>query len=237
MELYLLLAILILTIAILVLALAYYPLAVRLYRMKKSEAEEKDRTAAQVAQILDEARAMAQKIAQETGERFSQNLAKVVALTEESKQMLAGELEKISLKRQSELDRLSTKFLEEYQGLLEGRLSEDIKVLTNITVRINSQADQYLESFRQQLASEATAVTSQLQQKLAEQENTALKIAQKEIEDYKRYQMSQIAASALEKINLVSQEVIAKALSSSDHKELIMESLEKFAGTVQDAKA
>ena len=175
-------------------------------KSKKGPSPEKD-----VNAILEEAQVKGQKIIEDSHARAQKIVAEAGSFSADTKQKMLAQLDKVA---------------NDYQASYVG-LIEDAKVKTGELIRtlgedIKKEAHLEVEAMRDSLRREIEK--AQVATKVAIEEAYA-KVEQ-EIEGYKKKRFGQIDSEIFEIIRLVAEEVLGKTLSTKEHEDTIIKSLE-----------
>jgi F0F1-type ATP synthase membrane subunit b/b' len=121
----------------------------------------------------------------------------------------------------------TTMFSRELQSKLHKKAEEEIVELTNVFLELKntlvSKSQSMTEKLIEKLSKEAFKIYLQVLDPL----NLKTKEVEKELENYKRKKMEEIDHKIYQMVQEISKEVLGKAISLSDHEDLVLEALEK----------
>src|SRR5256885_315391 len=175
-------------------------------RKKKKELDQKETTAdTSYHQIVDTGLTKERKILEDATNEADQIISDAQYITQESKTSVDQALKKMAVTIQGEAADTAQGFTSSYQASLK---------------QLSGQSLNEFQEVAQQLEAD-------LQKQIKELHNTLLPNLEKEVEDYKQARLQHVEQITTRIIQKVSQEVFNKSLSVEDHRNLLIESLEK----------
>lgn len=169
-------------------------------------------TRERAAKIIDEANSKAIDIINKAN--LSENIASE-NFTEEIKHIASLQIE--------EFEKATSDFMKLYNLVLQDLKSKNIEVFQNVSkdIEVNTMAE--IKNFKESMES----LTSQSEKLVQKKIDSDYLIAKKEIQNYKEVEIKKIDQEIYELLEKVAKLVLGKALSLSEHEDLIRKSLEK----------
>lgn len=204
------------TVAFGLLVIALVVLYVRLSRKHQNVLEEKPKAKITPEQdintILLEAQQKGQKIIEESNNRAQKVVAQAGTFSAETKHKMLAQLDAVSKEYQAN-----------YLGLIEEARTKTGELIKMLGEDIKKEAHLEVEAMRDSLRQEIKK--AQVETKAAI-DQAYLRVEQ-EIKGYKQKRLEQVDKEIFEIIRLVSEDVIGKALSTKEHEETIIKSLDE----------
>ena len=204
-----------LTVAFALLLMALVILHLRLNRKYQAVLERKTvdtkKPQADLDKILSDAQKQGQKIISDANVRAQQIVGEAGTLSNESKQKML-----------SQLDAVARQYEANYQEIIKTAKTQTGELIAALGADIKKEAHLEVEAMREALRAEIAK--AQAATKAAVEET--YKRVEEEIKGYKTKRLSQVDTEIFEIISLVSEEVLGKAISTKEHEDLILKSLE-----------
>lgn len=198
------------------LAIALVVLYIRLSRKHRNVLEERPSTKVVEGQdinaILADAQKKGQKIIEDSHTRAREVVAQAGSFSTETKQKMLAQLDAVSKEYQAS-----------YLGLIEEAKTKTGELIKTLGDDIKKEAHLEIEAMRDSLRSEIEK--AQVETKAAIDQ--AYLRVEEEIKGYKQKRLEQVDKEIFEIIRLVSEDVIGKALSTKEHEETIIKSLDE----------
>lgn len=169
-------------------------------------------TRERAAKIIDEANSKAIDIVNKAN--LSENIAS---------ENFREEVKRIASLQIEEFEKATSDFMKLYSLVLQDLKSKNIEVFQNVSkdIEVNTMAE--IKNFKESMES-LTSQSEKLVQKKIDNDYLSVK---KEIQNYKETELKKIDQEIYAILERISKLVLGKALSLSDHEDLIRKSLEK----------
>ncbi|MCH7640754.1 hypothetical protein IID22_00950 [Patescibacteria group bacterium] len=175
-------------------------------KSKKEPGPEKDINA-----ILEEAQAKGQKIIEDSHTRAQKIVAEAGSFSADTKQKMLVQLDKVS-----------SEYRASYIGLIEDAKVKTGELIKTLGEDIKTEAHLEVEAMRDSLRREIEKAQAATKAAIDE----AYAKVERDIEGYKKKRLTQLDSEIFEIIRLVSEEVLGKTLSTKEHEDTIIKSLE-----------
>lgn len=187
--------------------------------LKKLEVQEK----VLKKHYLKQARIEAGEIVEEAGQEAIDILTASRTISDKDQTILDDVVKKIAQDQSAFLKESVTQLMQEFKTELQKVKNDNINTLTNVSKDIESNTSTELNDFIKVIEKETVASEKQVSKKIDDE----YKIVQSEIETYKQEQIKRIDTSIDELIKKISLEVLEKSITPADHKDIILQNLEK----------
>jgi hypothetical protein len=202
---------------ILILALCLITVVIYLSRTTKSLHAQKD------ADISDQTRAKAVKIIDDANNKALDIVSKVTLSTDAASENFKENLSRTSSTQIKEFEKATSDFTVLYSQILQDLKTKNIEVFQNASKDIEINTMEEIKNFKESMQK----LTSSSQKEVKKKIDTDYETSRKEIEDYKKEELRKIDSGIYELLEKITKEVLGKALSLSEHEDLIEKSLEK----------
>lgn len=212
--------------AILILALALVAVVFYLSRNMKvlhANLNMKDEAFQKNAGLLDEARAKAVKIIDDANNQALDIISKVTLSTDAASDNFKHELSQSSSTQIKEFEKATSDFTNIYSKILQDLKTKNIEVFQSVSKDIEDNTMEEIKNFKESMQKLTTLSQKEVKKKI----DTDYDTAKKEIDDYKTEELRKIDSGIYELLEKISKLVLGKALSLSEHENLIEKSLEK----------
>ena len=204
------------TIALALLLIATIATYASLLRKYKALLEEKSKLKAeaesQVDKIFQEVRQKAHQIIEESRQKATKIVGDAGVISNELKEKMLNELNKVS-----------AEYTKDYQGTLDAAKNESIKIISNMSKGITSEASHEIQAMRATLQQEVAKTHAETKKAIDE----VYKRVEEEIKVYKERKLKKVDEQALEIVKQVSSDVLGKAIDAKQHEELVIKALEE----------
>lgn len=216
--------------ALFVLAIALGAMAMSYSQMLKkfnTYQKEADELMSQVhkseADLLEDARIKAGKIAEDANKKAMEIIGSSNNLNTQGKKMLDEALDTLLKRQTSYFEKASADFLEAYKKELESLKQKNIEIVKNVSNNIEEDTVKEVEDFDNILQKETFAAQKIVEEKI-EKEYSA---AQQNVQNYKNEMLRKAEEEIYKILETVSKLTIGKSISFAGHEQLIIEALEK----------
>lgn len=212
--------------AILVLALALVAIVFYLSRVMKilhANFRMRDEAFQKNAGLLDEARNKAVKIIDDANNKALDIVNKVALSTDVVSENFNREISHISSSQIKEFEKATSDFIKLYSQILQDLKIKNIEVFQTTSKDIETNTMEEIKNFKESMQKLTTLSQEEVKGKI----NSDYEAAKKEIEGYKKEELQRIDLGIYELLEKTAKLVLGKALSLSEHEDLIEESLEK----------
>lgn len=156
-------------------------------------------------EVLNTALARERKILEDATKEATQILSNAQYVSDTSKQAVAQALDSITKNIQGQAGNIAQGFTENYQASLKTLSDQSLSNLNAITKNLEADLQNQLKEFHEKM----------------------LPGLEKQLEDYKQARIKHIEDTVNRVIGEVSQDVLGKAISMTDHENLVIQSLDK----------
>lgn len=156
-------------------------------------------------QIIENAHAKERKILEEASNQAKNITANTQAVSSSTKDLVNKALQQMAQDMQKEASTSSSNYLENHKNFLAQISDKSSTEFQNVVKRFEAELEAQMREFR----------------------STTLANIQKELEEYKNKRIKDADVKVNDAIKIVSQKVFNKAISKEDHKNLILEALDK----------
>lgn len=173
--------------------------------------------------LLDEARAKAINIIDEANNRALDIVGKVTLSTDAASEDFKKDLRHISSTQIGEFEKATTDFTKIYSQTLQDLKIKNIEVFQNVSKDIEINTMEEIKNFKESMQKLTTSYQEEVRKKI----DIDYEAAKKEVEVYRKEELEKIDSGIYEFLGKLSKLVLGKAISLSDHEDLIEKSLEK----------
>lgn len=202
---------------ILVLALALVAIVFYLSRITKTLHANPN------ANLLDTAGIKAIKIIDDANNQALDIVNKVTLSTDAASERFKEDLARVSSVQIKEFEKATIDFTNTYSQILQDLKTKNIEVFQNVSKDIETNAMEEIKNFKESMQKLTTLSQKEVREKI----DSDYEIAKKEIESYKKAELQKIDSGIYELLEKIAKIVLGKALSLSEHEDLIEKSLEK----------
>ncbi|MBI2613501.1 MAG: hypothetical protein HYW62_01920 [Candidatus Levybacteria bacterium] len=175
------------------------------------------------SESVDSARQKAVKIIDDANSKAMDIINKTNLSTNIASDNFNQEVKRIASLQIKEFEKATSDFLKLYTQILQDLKSKNIEVFQNVSKDIEVNTMTEIKNFIQSMG-ELTASSQKLVKKKIDADYLSVK---KEIETYKEEELKKVDQQIYELLEKVSKLALGKALSLSEHEDLIEKSLEK----------
>lgn len=175
------------------------------------------------ARLLDEARSKATKIIDNANNQALDIISKATLSANISSENFKQNLTKTSFMQIKEFEKASSDFTALYFQVLQDLKTKNIEIFQNISKDIESNTLQEVKNFKESIQKLTTLSQTEIRKKI----NTDYENLKIEVENYKKEKLQKVDQEIYEIMEKISKLVLGKALSLSEHEDLIEESLKK----------
>ncbi len=172
---------------------------------------------------FSDARQKATEIIDEANNKALDILSKTNLSTDIASENFNQEIKRIASSQIKEFEKATADFMKLYAQILQDLKSKNIEVFQNVSKNIEINTLGEIESFKESME-KLTSSSEKLVRKKIDIDYVTVR---KEIEDYREMELKKIDQEIYELLEKVSKLVLGKAVSLSEHEDLIQESLEK----------
>lgn len=211
---------------ILVLALALVAIVFYLSRITKTlhtNLNAKDEAFQKNANLLEEARIKALKTIDDANNQALDIINKVTLSTDVASENFKKDLSRTSSAQIKEFERATSGFVKIYSQILQDLKIKNIEVFQNVSKDIEVNTMEEIKNFRESMQKLTVSSQEEVKKKI----DTDYETAKKEIAEYKKEELQKIDSGIYELLEKIAKLVLGKALSLSEHEDLIEKSLEK----------
>jgi len=212
--------------SILILAVALVAVVFYLSRITKTLhaiSNLKDEASQKNANLLDTARIKAIKIVDDANNQALDIINRVTLSTDISSENFKEDLSRASSAQIKEFEKATSNFTALYSQVLQDLKTKNIEVFQNVSKDIEINTLEEIRNFKESMQKLTTLSQKEVKKKI----DTDYDTAKKEIEVYKKEELQKIDSGIYELLEKIAKEVLGKALSLSEHEDLIEKSLEK----------
>ncbi|MBF8249786.1 MAG: hypothetical protein HW400_387 [Candidatus Levybacteria bacterium] len=212
-------AILILALALIVLVfyLAHITKAIHANPNLKNDALQKN------ADLLEEARTKAVKIIDDANNQALDIINKVTLSTDVASENFKQDLVSVSSAQIKEFEKATSNFTALYSEILQDLKTKNVEAFQNVSKDIEVSTMEEIKNFKESMQKLTTLSQEEVRKKISLNYETSIK----EIDDYKKGELEKIDSGIYKLLEKISKLVLGKALSLSEHENLIEKSLEK----------
>lgn len=173
--------------------------------------------------LSQDARKTASKIIDEANSRAIDIINKANLSTDIASSNFNQEVKRIASLQIKEFEKATSDFMKLYTQVLQDLKSKNIEVFQNVSkdIEVNTMAE--IKNFKESME----GLTSQSEKLVQKKIDSDYLTAKQEIQNYKETELKKIDQGIYELLEKVSNLVLRKALSLSEHEDLIQKSLEK----------
>lgn len=175
------------------------------------------------ADLLDDTRERAVRIIDEANSKAIDIVNKADLSTDIAKTKFNEQITRIASSQIKEFEKNSSDFIKLYGRVLQDLKSKNIEVFQNISKDIEANTMGEIKNFKDSM--EKLTVSSQ--QMVKKKIDADYRASKKEIDNYKAEELKKFDNEIYKLLEKVSNLVLGKALSLSEHEDLIQKSLEK----------
>lgn len=172
---------------------------------------------------LEEARIKAIKIIDDANNQAVDIISKATLSTDLSSQNFKEDLANASSDQIKKFEKATSDFTNMYTKTLQDLRTKNIEVFQNISKDIETNTMDEVKNFKESMKRLTTLSQKEVKRKI----EVDYEAARKEIESYKKEELGKIDLKIYEFLGKVSKLVLGKAISLSEHEDLIEKSLEK----------
>ncbi len=212
--------------AILILALALITVVFYLSRITKNlhaNLNMKDEALQKNANLLDEARIKALNLIDDANNKALDIINKVTLSTDIASENFKEDLSRVSSLQIKEFEKATADFTALYSQILQDLKTKNIEVFQNVSKDIEVNTTDEIKNFKESMQKLTVLSQKEVKKKI----DSDYKNSKKEIENYKKEELQKIDQGIYELLEKVSKLVLGKALSLSEHEDLIQKSLQK----------
>lgn len=203
--------------AILILAVALVVIVFhKLYQKNKTSAKDNGLS-------LDEAGAKAVKIIDDANSKALDIVNKVTLSTDSASEKFKEDLTSISSAQIKEFEKATSDFANIYSQILQDLKIKNVEVFQKVSKDIETNTVEEIKNFKESMQKLTTLSQKEVKRKI----DADYSIAKKEIENYKKEELQKIESGIYVLLEKMSKLVLGKALSLTEHEDLIEKSLEK----------
>jgi len=206
-------------VSIVILALGLVVVAVYLSKLTKTLHNDSGAKNA----TLEEARIKAIKIIDDANNQAVDIISKATLSTDLSAQNFKEDLATASSDQIKKFEKATSDFTNMYTKTLQDLRTKNIEVFQNISKDIETNTMDEVKNFKESMKRLTTLSQKEVKRKI----EADYEAARKEIESYKKEELGKIDLKIYEFLGKVSKLVLGKAISLSEHEDLIEKSLEK----------
>lgn len=195
----------------------------RITRILHANFDMKDKSPQGGASSLNDARTKAIKIIDDANSQALDIVSKVTISTDATSEDFKKNLAEASSAQINEFEKVTSDFTKTYLQLLQTLKSKNVEVFQNVSKEIEIAATSEVNNFKESMQKLTTLSQNEVEKKIKLDYETA----KKEIESYKQEELEKINSGIYGLLERTSKLVLGKALSLSDHEDLIEKSLEK----------
>ncbi len=211
---------------IFILAVALIATVFYLSRMTKSLRSGfnvKDETFQKDEDLIDETRIKAVRIIDDANHKALDLLNKIPLSTDISSEKFKENLSRVSSSQIKEFEKATSDFIRVYSQTLQDLRLKNIEIFQNTSKDIEVNAAEEIKNFKESMQKLTTLSQKEVKKKI----DADYEIAKREIESYKKEELSKIDSEIYELLEKIAKIVLGKALSLSEHEDLIEKSLER----------
>jgi hypothetical protein len=175
------------------------------------------------ADSLDSSRKTAVKIIDDANSKAADIINKANLSTDIASDNFNQEVKRIASLQIKEFEKATSDFLKLYTQVLQDLKSKNIEVFQNVSKDIEVNTTEEIKNFTRSME-ELTVASEKLVKKKIDTDYLSVK---REIESYKAEELKKIDQEIYKLLEKVSKLVLGKALSLSEHEDLIEKSLER----------
>lgn len=212
--------------AILILAIGLVVIVFYLSRVTKTlhaNLNMKDEASQKNAELLDTVRIKAVKIIDDANSQAVDIISKVTLSTDVASENFKEDLSRTSSAQIKEFEKATSDFTRIYSQILQDLKTKNIEVFQNVSKDIEVNTMEEIRNFKESMQK----LTSLSQKEVKKKIDIDYEVSKKEIENYKKEELQKIDSKIYELLEKMSKLVLGKALSLSEHEDLIEKSLEK----------
>lgn len=173
--------------------------------------------------LLDEARVKATQIIDNASNKALDIISKATLSANASSESFRENLSRTSFAQIKEFEKASSDFTALYFQILQDLKTKNIEVFQNVSKDIETNTAAEMKNFKESMQKLTILSQTEIKKKI-DIDYEALKT---EIENYKNAKLQKVDQEIYELLEKVSELVLGKALSLSEHEDLIEKSLEK----------
>ena len=212
--------------AILILALAFIAVVFYLARITKAlhaNPDIQDGASPKNANSVDAARIKAAKIVDDANNQALDIVSKITLSADVASESFKENLARASSTQIKEFEKATADFTKIYSQILQDLKTKNIEVFQSVSQDIETNTMEEMQNFKESMQKLTTLSQREVRRKI----DLDYKIAKQEIENYRKEELGKIDSGIYELLEKIAKEVLGKALSLSEHEDLIEKSLEK----------
>lgn len=213
-------------VAILILAVALAAIVFYLSRITKNlhaNLNMKDEAFQKKADLLDETRTKALNLIDDANNKAMDIINKVTLSTDVASESFKEDLSRVASAQIKEFEKATSDFTRIYSQILQDLKTKNIEVFQNVSKDIEVNTNAEIKNFKESMQKLTTLSQKEVRKKI----DTDYESLKNEIEIYKKEELEKIDSEIYELLEKISKLVLGKALSLSEHEDLIEKSLEK----------
>ena len=175
------------------------------------------------ADLLDETRERAVRMIDEANSRAMDIVSKANLSTDIAKSNFNEQITRISSLQIKEFEKATSDFIKLYGRVLQDLKSKNIELFQNISKDIEVHTMEEIKNFKDSMGKLTVSSENLVKKKI----DADYRASKKEIENYKEGELKKVDDEIYKLLERVSNLVLGKSLSLSEHEDLIQKSLEK----------
>jgi hypothetical protein len=175
------------------------------------------------AYSLDTARTKAIKIIDDANKQALDIVNKITLSSDVASESFKQEIMRVSSAQLEEFEQRTSEFTKAYLQVLQDLKTKNIEVFQNVSKDIETNTMAELQNFKQSMQNLTIFSEKEVKKKV----DIDYETVRKEIENYKKEEFARINSRIYEFLETTAKLILGKALSISDHEDLIKKSLEK----------
>jgi len=175
------------------------------------------------ANLLNEARIKAIKIIDDANNQALDIISKITLSTDVTSETFKEDLSHASSTQIKKFEKATADFTALYSQVLQDLKTKNIEVFQNVSKDIEINTMEEIKNFKESMQKLTTLSQKEVGRKI----DTDYETAREEIENYRKDELRKIDSGIYELLEKISKLVLGKALSLSEHEDLIEKSLEK----------
>lgn len=175
------------------------------------------------ADLLSETRQKAIKMIDDANNKALDIINKITLSTDIASENFNSEISRVSAVQIKEFEKTTSDFTALYSQILQDLKTKNIEIFQDVSKDIEVNTNDEIKNFKESMQKLTTLSQEEVKKKI----DLDYKNSKKEIEDYKKEQLKKIDLEIYEFLEKISKIVLGKALSLSEHEDLIEKSLEK----------
>ena len=195
----------------------------RITKNLRSSLNVKDETFQKDEDLINEARIKAVRMIDDANNKALDIVNKITLSTDISSEKFKENLSRVSSSQIKEFEKATSDFIKVYSQTLRDLRLKNIEIFQNVSKDIEINASEELKDFKESMEKLTVLSQKEVKKKI----DTDYETARGEIESYKKEELSKNDSNIYGLLEKKSKLVLGKALSLSEHEDLIEKSLEK----------